>query len=227
MAEHRHKRFVGCRPCGVMTPIQLPDPGDSEETIETYLDDWYGFFAAHGLHGLVELHCAVGAPLCGGPIWDPMAPFLFEVSGGSETFLVRATRTSIAEPRRYAFSPGSLQAEPAGVELDATDVRRALGMELAPESVPETQIEDLLRAVYASLDGLDADAVEIAFEDVDDPEVGVAALPDPALQRILDAAAGIFAPGARDRVERFLLENRGEDGLLALRVRRRAVALIA
>jgi len=231
MAPLLSKRFIGCHGCGCLTPIVLPERGDAADIVAAYVEDWHEFFAVHAPHGLSEFSCPIDTPVSGGPIWDPMAPLVFEVCNGATRYLVRAHRTSVEAPRRYDFAPGNLRVEPGVVELDENDVRRALDMELATDDgQPERherheRIDALLRAMHASLDGIDADELEIAFEDADDPEVTIAALPDPALQRILDAVAEIFEANTQDRVARFLRENRGEDGVLALRIRRRAVAV--
>ena len=210
-----------------LTPVLLPELHDPPEVVDVYLQDWYGFFAEHGAHGLNEMNCALGAAMTGGPVWDPMAELLFEVASGAETFVVRATRASIEAPRRYRFAPGTLQVNAGVVEIDEADVRRALDLELYPHVLRASQIDALLTVVHASLDGIEADELEIAFEDIDDPEVSIAALPDQAYRRILDASTQIFDDWERPRVARFLEENRGEDGLLALRVRRRASAAFA
>lgn len=218
-------RFLACRRCGAMTPLWLPECGADVAVVHATIQEWATFFATHAAHLLLEVHRPLEAPVRGGPIWDPMAMLEFEVQGGGETFLAATWRESVEAPRRYTLSLGGLRIEPATVELDEADVRRALDRELAAESARDAKIQALLDAVHASLDGIDEEAVEIAFDDVDDPDVGIAALPAPAVQRILDAVPAIFDASARPRVERFVLENRGEDGLLALRIRRRAVAV--
>lgn len=227
MIDTPHKRFLACCACGSMTPAVLPDPSDPQELTAAYLQDWYEFFASHAEHGLTEMSRPLDGGMRGGPLWDPMAPILFEVVGGGRTHLVRASRAAIEAPRHYALLPGALRLDPGTVEVDDADVRRALDMELGTEVVRAAQIEAFLDAVHASLDDIAVADVEIAFEDIDDPEIGVAALPDPALRRLLEALPAIFDDRARGRVERFLIENRGEDGLLALRVRRRAVPVLA
>src|SRR5690606_14839467 len=123
-------------------------------------------------------------------------------------------RDSIDLPRRFCFAPGRLVVAPGSVEIDEADVRRALDLELQPHALRASQIDALLTVLHASLDGLAAEELEIAFEDVDDPEVSIAPLPEQAFQRVLDASSRIFDDWELPRVERFLLENRGEDGLL-------------
>lgn len=219
-------RFLACRRCGELTPLTLPECCDDTANVQAMIQEWATFFATHAAHLLIEVRRPLDAPVRGGPIWDPMAVLEFEVHGGGETFLATTSRESIDAPRRYALALGELRIEPATVELDEADVRRALDRELEAESARDVKIQALLDAVHASLDEIDEEAVEIAFDDVDDPDVGIAALPAPAVRRILDAVPAIFDASACPRVERFVLENRGEDGLLALRIRRRAVAVV-
>lgn len=223
MAAAVQRRFVGCRACGVLTPIVLPERDDAPDVVEAYLQDWYGFFAAHGGHVLVEVAADAGAPATGGPVWDPLAELVFAARCGDEPVVVRAGRASIDEPRRFRFEPGEMLVAPGVVEIDEADVRRALDMELQPHAQRAAQIDALLTVLHDSVDGLAAEELEIAYEDVDDPEVSIAPLPEQAFQRVLDASSRIFDDGELARVARFLAENRGGDGLLALRVRRRAI----
>lgn len=223
MASAIQRRFVGCRACGALTPVVLPERDDPPELVEAYLQDWYGFFAEHGGHVLVEVVAEAGAVATGGPVWDPMAALVFAARCGDEPVVVHAWRESVDLPRRFRFEPGQLVAAPGVVEIDEADVRRALDMELQPHAQRAAQIDALLTVLHDSVDGLAAEELEIAYEDVDDPEVSIAPLPEQAFQRVLDASSRIFDDGELARVARFLAENRGGDGLLALRVRRRAV----
>lgn len=224
MAVPAIKKFIGCRTCGCMTPIVLPGAHDAPETVEAYLQDWYGFFADHARHDLVDLSADADGLASGGPVWDPMAELVFEVHAQMESFIARATRASIDLPRTYRFAPGKLSVEASTVEIDEADVRTALDLELYPHVLRGSQIDQLLGVLHDSLGTIAAEELEIAFEDVDDPEISIAALPEPAFRRVLDASARIFDDWERPRVARFLEENRREDGLLALRVRRRVTS---
>ncbi len=215
------RRYWGCRDCGHMTPVVLPEAGAPPELVAAHCDDWYSFLAQHAGHCLAELRAEVGGPVAGLRFGDPMAGFAFAVSDGDTTFLARAWRDSIDAPRQYAFGPGEIGAAPAAVEIDERDVRRALDIEFHPDHLRPAKVEQLLSAVHDTLVEVDADALEIAFDDAADPEVSVAPMPEAVLRRILDASTRIFDPAELPRVEKFLVENRAEDGLLALRIRRR------
>ena len=221
------KRFWGCHDCGCMTPVVLPDASAPAATVAAYVEDWYAFLDAHAGHPLAELTAEFGAPVAGLHCGEPMTRVAFTVADRDTTYLGVGWRTSIDEPRRYLFGPGSLQLAAPAVEIDDGDVRRALDMEFHPHHLRPAKVDLLLSAVHDTLGEVDAEALEIAYDDAADPEVSVAPMPEAILRRILDASTRIFDPWELVRVEKFLVENRAEDGLLALRVRRRPIAIHA
>lgn len=219
------KRFWGCHDCGCMTPVVLPDASAAVDTVTAYLEDWYTFFEGHAGHRLTELTAVLGAPVAGLHFGDPMARVTFAVADHDTTYLACGWRESIDAARQYSFGRGTLHLAEAAVEIDDGDVRRALDMEFHPHHLRPAKVEQLLSAVHDTLGDVDTEALEIAFDDAADPEVSVAPMPEAILRRILDASSQIFDPWELARVEKFLVANRAEDGLLALRVRRRPLAI--
>jgi hypothetical protein len=80
--------------------------------------------------------------------------------------------------------------------------------------VRPTKVDDFLNALHATIRDLALEDIEIAFADVDDPTVSIAPMPEQAFQQLLAASTRIFDASEIPRVERFLRQNRLEDGVL-------------
>jgi hypothetical protein len=121
-----------------------------------------------------------------------------------------------------------MSSTPRGVQIDPHDLRRGLDLQFNPQTLRPFKVDRFLAAVHEVINQIDADDLEIAFDDADDPSVSIACMPNATYDDLLARCAKIFDPRAElPRVAAFLQENRGADGLLALRVRRHVTALSA
>lgn len=191
-------------------------------------DAYAEFVAKHRAHHIASLWRSGSEVRADRPLWDPLATLTFEVTDGDQSYVVNATRRSIEDDRRYQFAPGLLEVGNAEVQIEPYDLRRGLDLQFRPEKLSRVRIDRFLAAVHEVVNQLDAEELEIAFDDADDPTVSIAGMPDATYNDLLARCAKIFDPREElPRVVAFLRDNRGADGLLALRVRRQVAALSA
>jgi hypothetical protein len=120
-----------------------------------------------------------------------------------------------------------LELENSEVHIDPTDLRRALDRQFYPHVLRPTKLERFLSAVREVISQIDPDELAIAFDSADDPTVSFARMPETIYNTLVARCTDIFDPWELPRVVSFLDDNRREDGLLALRVRRPLAALPA
>jgi len=117
----------------------------------------------------------------------------------------------------YRFALGVLdEVASSEVQINARDLRRGLSYALA---LPPMKIDRLLSAVEELINQIDPDELVTAFDDADDPAVGIADMPNGIYDELLARCTAIFDPMELPGVAAFLADNRNADGLLALRVR--------
>jgi len=217
--QYPHTRFIGCQECQVLHPI-LHDSGRlSGDAQEAAADAFDEFLTAHTAHALIELQRQGSATTSSGPVWDPLARLCFEVSDGQQNLLVTAQRTAIDEPREYRFVSGRLASSAAVVTIEDSNVRRGLDRQFFPHAVRPSKIDSFVGMLREVVSQIDADALEIAFDDAEDPAVSIARFPDESYDEVVTRCFEIFDAAEMSSVSRFLAANRNEDGLLALRVR--------
>jgi len=227
MHHHDRARFLACHDCGVLhpvagRPVQLADDLDAET-----MDEYDTFVTAHAGHHTTRLRRHGFESRSDRPFWDPLATVMFEATDGQRTYVVSASRLSIDEPRLYRFMPGTLQVTASEVDVETADICRGLDMEFHPYALRPTKLDRFLAVLHEVVSHIDPDELEVAFDAADDPAVSIAPMPEPMYRELLARCAEIFDPWELTRVNHFLDENRAEDGLLALRVRRHLTALTA
>jgi len=222
MSEEADKSWLGCRLCGVA--VVLPASETQRTTTADIDDDLVAdFLAAHSGHQVTHLHRADDSHIvASGPLWDPMTTVSLQVTDNRNCFVLTSERRSIEEPRRYRFQPGSLAPLPPLVNIDSRDLRRGLDLEFYPHALRRSLVDRFVSVVLELVRRLDPDELDIAFDDANDPSVSIARLPAHAYASLRARSAEIFPPEDLGRVHKFLDENRFEDGLLALRIRRDA-----
>lgn len=220
------QRFLLCRSCRTLHPLQLDGFALGAEEEETFALDLQIFRSQHGRHGLEEAARTAAASVHDRPPWDPMASMWFEVRTGTDTLVVRAWRTSLDEPRRYSLDEPPAAGE-GSVEFDAALVRRALDRHFFPHALAPAKVERFVAAFGDLVAHLDPSAVETSFDDADFPNAGIAPLPEALTRSLLAGAADIFDEWELERVRSFVSANRDEIGVLALRVHRPLALLSA
>jgi hypothetical protein len=216
--------FLACYDCGVLRPI-APPYANGVDSAAMDGDDSPAFAAEHATHRTGQLVRHGDDTASDRPLWDPMHTVSFQVTDGEHGYVVIGSRESIDEPRTYRFSPGSLEARNSEVLVDDRDLRRGLDQQFFPHALRPTKVDQFLSVIHDVVRHIPPDGLEIAFDDAQDPEVSIARMPTDSYQELLTRCTEIFDPWEWPHVSRFLHENCGEDGLLALRVRRQVSLL--
>ncbi len=212
--------FLGCHECGVLHPIDTsPGVGDDEASLDQY-DAQRAFLAAHWTHAIACLFRGAGDSIADRPLWDPMATVRFPITDGLHDYIACGTRSTIDEPRVYTFTPGQLELGAPEVSIADADVRRGLDREFYPNVLRPPKLDRFIELIHDAVRQVSPTQLDVAFDDADDPMVSIAPMPDGVYERVVTRSAEIFDPWEWPRVQRFLRENRGDDGLLVLRVRR-------
>ena len=223
------QRFVGCHTCGELLPLAHRDTDGSVIAREEAAAAHDEFRSRHAAHDPTEFVRHGSAMLADRPLWDPLVRVTFEITDGVHVYLATAERADIDEPRTYRFIEGRLTETATAVDVDAHDLERALDLEFYPHALRRAKVERFVRVLqdivrHATLDDLDLDD---AFDDVSDPAVSIAPLPEPLFDELVRRCTEIFEPSELDRVLHFLHLQRNGSGLLTLRVRRELTVVAA
>ena len=218
--------FLACHDCGVLHPVELTGLAGCGD-IAPDSEDYVVFVAAHATHRTGHLIRKDGETVSEQPLWDPMGTVAFAATDGEQAYIVVARRESIEEPRTYRFTPGTLEGRNSEVLVDDSDLRRGLDRQFFPYALRPTKLDLFISVVHDIVSHIPPDTLEIAFDAADDPAISVARMPTESYQELLTRCTEIFDTWEWPRVSRFLRDNRGEDGLLALRVRRQVSMLSA
>jgi len=215
--------LLACHDCGVLYPVELTGLTAPPAEDEEYL----AFVSEHAAHRTAHLSRQDEETVSEQPLWDPMGTLIFVATDGDQPYIVVARRESIEEPRTYRFTPGTLEHRNSEVLVEDSDLRRELDRQFFPYALRPTKLDLFISVVHDIISHIPPDALEIAFDAADDPAISVARMPTESYQELLTRCTAIFDAWEWPRVSRFLRDNRGEDGLLALRVRRQANLLSA
>jgi hypothetical protein len=221
------QRFLLCRRCRVLHPLQLDGFYLSAEDEQTFALDLQLFRSEHARHEIEEAARTAAPPLYDRPLWDPMINTWFEVAAGGAVLIVRSSRSSIDEPRRYSLEAAPPPCEEGGVEVDSGLVRRALDRHFFPHAISAAKLDRFVAELGDLAARLDPTAIETSFDDADYADAGIAPLPEEVCRALLTRCAGIFDQWELERVRSFVAENKHEVGVLALRVHRPVARLSA
>ena len=212
-------RYLACHSCRRLQPLAAVATHAGDDNATAAAEAVHEFQAEHEGHPLAVVRRHGTAVRSVGPVWDPMSVMTFTVADDHSTYLVTVERPSIDEPRIYRFVPGELECAPGSVSIEHSHLLRGLDRELYPHALRPSKLDSFLGAVRNVLERIDVDALDVAFDDADDPAVSIAPMPDVPYAELLESCARIFDAAELPRVSGFLAANRREDGLLALRVR--------
>jgi hypothetical protein len=217
--------FLVCRNCLTLVPR-------AAHALDWYLDadearaEAERFATTHAAHGVEEAERVTTPAVYDRPLWDPLVTAWFEVRIGGESFVVRAARAEIDAPRTYVLSSRAGQFGPWSVDVDEILLARALDRCFYPQVLSRQQCAHVVQTARMLAGTLAAADIDIAFDDADDPNVGIASWPAELSDALLSGCRAVFDAVEQDRLARFIDANRGADGALALRIRRH-VALSA
>ncbi len=212
--------LLACRDCQLLQPAVDDSPTHRDELTQDAVDAQNEFIARHAAHHLARFRRHGSESHADRPLWDPMATITFEVTDGDRIYVATCARQSIDAPRVYRFAPGSLEVHNAEVSVDVGDLRRGLDLQFYPHAIRPTKVERLVAILCDLVGHVAPDELQIAFDTSEDPAVSIARMPDTVYETLVACCADIFDAWELERVHVFLSNNREEDGLLALRVRR-------
>jgi hypothetical protein len=227
MSEFRSQFFFACRDCSVLQPIFSESRTWDANALQEALDAFNAFVMTHSPHRTAWLSRSNNGCHSDRPLWDPLAVLVFEVSDGQQPYVVTAARDAIDQPRTYRFIPASLALDTSPIALDDRELRRGLDLEFYPHAVRPTKLDRFLAALHEVISRIDPESLPIAFDAADDPAVSIACIPHGTYEELMARCTEIFDQAELSTVTKFLDENRREDGLLALRVRREHRTLFA
>ncbi|MCK6555396.1 hypothetical protein L6Q96_12585 [Candidatus Binatia bacterium] len=211
-------QYLACHDCKRLQPLAVaarPDDDSVAAATEALLE----FQAEHEGHSLAIVSRHDTAVRAIGPVWDPMSIVTFTVTDGHTRYLVTVERASVDEPRIYRFTPGHLESLPTSVSIEDAHLLHGLDRELYPHALRPSKLDSFIGVVRAVIESIDVDALDVAFDDADDPSISIARMPDAQYVELVQSCSRIFDATELPRVSDFLAANRSEDGLLALRVR--------
>ncbi len=219
-------QFIRCRDCE-----ELFRPSPHDRTPEYHLgndgpvaevrDDCMAFLTRHARHALATLR-ATGTPAVhDGPLSDPMASTVWEVSDGEEVLLVQGGRTALTEPLRYRVIPGRLVTEKSAVEISEDDIRGDVDRALFPGSAPHRKLDAFVTRFKTVAWDLDPATLEIVYDLPGDPTLSVAKLPTWALERLAESARQIFDHGDAARIATHLAESAADPDAFTVLLRQR------
>jgi hypothetical protein len=220
MSPEHTDALLACRDCQVLYPVVGTAAADGNAASGEDFDGQQQFTESHVAHRLARFYRHGADSRADRPLWDPMATITFEVTDGHERYVATSTRRSVDAPREYRFARGTLEVRNAEVVIDDGDLRRGLDLRFYPHAVRPTKVDRFIAVLREIVCGIEPDNLDIAFDDADDPAVSIARMPDTVFHALLTRCADIFDSWEMLQVGAFLHENREEDGLLALRVRR-------
>lgn len=201
--------FLHCPDCDL---VFRPSPHDrapefrptSDGYTETVRDDCGDFLARHTRHALRTLRPNGDLMAHEGPLWDPMASTYWQVSFGTELFVVQGWRDALGEPLRYRLLAGRLVAEHPTVEVPEDEIRERIDRALYPGVVTERKLTAFVERFKAVVRDLDPATLEILYQVPDDPTLSIARPPASALEGLAIAARQIFDAADAARIEAHL-----------------------
>ncbi|HWP57279.1 MAG TPA: hypothetical protein VNL14_05290 [Candidatus Acidoferrales bacterium] len=219
------EKFVWCRACREVHHVNAYDkfPSyDGEPRQETARDDWRAFTRRHDGHRLEALDSGEPASWQGGTA-DPMRERWIEVTNGTERFVIRAFRKSVADPLCFDIVAGRLTVENTALEVQSDAIRKELKKHFPWTVRPpgDKKIELFIQLFEKLVSALAPQTLLVAHDDYREPGVGYAPLTDRIAGDLLRACARYFSVEELNDLERFLRAESRSDGVLALRVRRK------
>lgn len=225
-------RYLWCRNCGAIhhisaferEPIYAFAGGEVEEIA---VNDWRAFMNRHAGHRLEPLKATGDDYFPSGKAFDPMSVRYIEVSNGTDTLLLRRSRSTIEEPCRYEIVCGRLVQTGVTLEIQEEAIRKEMKLHFcwAPaKPLSDEQIArfvDLFREVVGGIDP--HTLCSGGYSDTDD-NVAYCQPNAAIIDALLDRCGHHFLPPELTALHRFVESHRDSDDVMAL-VRRRAVSI--
>ena len=215
--------FIGCLDCRVLEPAAQPttrrgSPARAANTV---------FLREHFGHHTTRLERCELNLSSDQRWWNRNSMASFAVTDGQQLYVVTGSRSAASREILYRLRPGTLQPKELNLAVDEETIRRGLASALFPYRLRATKFRRFMAALQSTIRELSAVQLDPIFEAADDPSVGIVRMPDSAYAELDRLCASLFDPWELPRMQQFLLRDREQEGLLALRVRRELAALDA
>lgn len=229
MDDHR---FIWCRNCGAIHHVT---PFDREpiyqfidgEVAEISANDWCAFMDRHAGHLLEPLIATGGDYIPGGKGFDPMSVRFFEVSNGSETLLLRRSRSTIEAAVQYEIVNGRLIQTGVSLEIQEEAIRKEMRLHFswAPaQPLPEERIALFIGLFRDVVCAIDPQTVSASGYSDSDENIAYCRLDAGVIEALVDKCSHYFLPSELVLLRRFIDSHRECDDVMAL-VKRRAVSI--
>ncbi len=224
--------YIWCRNCGAVHHVSAFDREPiysfaGGEVEEMPANDWRDFMDRHAGHRLEPLKATGDDYFPGGKAFDPMSAGYIEVSNGTETLLLRRSRSTIEEPFHYEIVNGRLVQTGVSLEVQEEAIRKEMKLHFcwAPGApLADAKIARFVALFREVVREIDPDAVcESGYSDADD-NVVYCRLHVAVIEALLDQCSRHFHPAELVSLRRFIESHRDSDDVMAL-VKRRAVSI--
>ena len=185
-------------------------------------DDYAAFVHKHSGHSTEQLSIIENSLYSEGPYFDPSRVLYFETTNGTETFLIKRWRRSVADPVRYEMVPATIEVK-MSVEIQQRDLEKQMCYEMREPLVARDKVSRFIEIVQEEAKNIDPalSAAEIA----ESHEANIAYLPlgENQINRILNKSRSIFTAAELAQIEQFIRNNAEYDGVMSFLVRKTAV----
>jgi hypothetical protein len=182
----------------------------------------------HAGHTLEALRALEESCFPAGSPGDPMAVGYLKVTDGQQEFLLRRSRSTIAEPVRFERIEGRLTEDPAAsLEIQESELRKELRLRFRCHdggSLSDAKVELFIKLFRTAVRQLQASSVTLTQRSCKNDTIAYAALPAGAGDFLLEQCA-VFFTAAEVRALRTFLQAHGAGSDVMTLVVRRRIAL--
>lgn len=228
MKEEKDIRLIRCVECNEIISLSKYDfcpeyIHDVEKDIfeEQKGDDRKPFVAKHQRHHLEELHMIEGSFISEDLYLEPVKASYFEVTNGSEKFVIKKWRKDIHAPLTYELIPGHIAFTEIRLFAQCKDIRKQFQAEVEILDSAEEKIDNFVKVVESVVSQME----EKEFRKKDlyetsSPVVSHVRLGEEEIEKILKGCQRIFTSDEIKRIEKFIRENNEYNGVMTALVER-------
>lgn len=227
MKEKKGIRFTRCRDCNELICLSdydfSPDYfyNAEKDTVRVIMrNDRKSFEERHKKHQLEDLQVIEGSFITEGLYMEPVKASYFEVTNGSERFVVKKWRKDIYAPLTYELIPGRLVLKETTFSVSREDIRKQFLAEVKIDEQSKAKVTEFINVVekvISKMDERDLNGRELS-------ETGRAGcffvnLREDQIRKILDGCCFIFSDEEIGEIERFIRENNEYNGVMTVLVK--------
>lgn len=217
-------RFIRCRNCGAIHHVSPFDHSPVYYFVagavqEKQVDDWRAFMDRHAGHRLEPLQSTGNAVFPRGSACDPMNVAYVQVTDGTQTVLLRRSRSSINKPFAYEIVDGSLLQTDMRLEIQADAIRKELQLHhsWAPAMpLSDEQINFFIAAFGRVVQRIDPETLcANEYSDSDD-QTSYCELPQAVIDELMEKSRDYYSPIQLAALRQFAEGHRDGGDVMAL-----------